>query len=79
MAKSLAFNSIKAISLVPSMWFDISSKQKGLPQGDPLSPLLFNIIADMFAMLIKRANEEGQVSGVAPIYRGWWFISTTIR
>ena len=37
---------------------------KGLRQGDPLSPLLFNIVADMLAILIKRANEEAQISGV---------------
>jgi len=38
--------------------------KKGLRQGDPLSPLLFNIVADMLAILIKRANEEAQISGV---------------
>ena len=41
--------------------------KKGLRQGDPLSPLLFNIVADMLAILIKRANEDGQmISGVVP-------------
>lgn len=40
--------------------------KKGLRQGDPLSPLLFNIVADMLAILIKRAKVDGQVSGVVP-------------
>src|SRR5207237_7202763 len=40
--------------------------KKGLRQGDPLSPLLFNIVADMLAILIKRAKREGQVNGVVP-------------
>jgi hypothetical protein len=33
--------------------------QKGLRQGDPLSPVLFNIVADMPAILINRAKAEG--------------------
>jgi hypothetical protein len=37
---------------------------KGLRQGDRLSPMLFNIISDMFAILISRAKEDGQVDGL---------------
>jgi hypothetical protein len=40
--------------------------QKGLRQGDPLSPILFNIVADMLAILIARAKEDGQVAGLIP-------------
>ena len=39
---------------------------KGLRQGDPLSPILFNIGADMLAVLIGRAKEDGQVGGLVP-------------
>jgi hypothetical protein len=35
-------------------------------KGDPLSPILFNIIADMLAILIVRAKEDGQVEGIIP-------------
>jgi hypothetical protein len=40
--------------------------RKGLRQGDPLSPILFNIVADMLAIIINRAKEDGQVSGLIP-------------
>jgi hypothetical protein len=40
--------------------------KKGLRQGDPLSPTLFNIVADMLAVLINRAKREGQITGVVP-------------
>jgi len=40
--------------------------KKGLQQGDPLSPILFNIVADMLAILIKRAKADNQISGIVP-------------
>src|SRR6266498_1202020 len=40
--------------------------KKGLRQGDPLSPLLFNIVADMLAIFIKRAKLDGQICGIVP-------------
>jgi len=40
--------------------------RKGLQQGYPLSPLLFNIVADMLAILMNRAKVDGQISGVVP-------------
>lgn len=39
---------------------------KGLRQGDPFSPLLFNLVADSLTILIKRAHEQGLVKGVVP-------------
>jgi hypothetical protein len=39
---------------------------KGLRQGDPLSPMLFNIVADMLAIMIERAKSNGLIEGVIP-------------
>jgi hypothetical protein len=34
--------------------------------GDPLSPILFNIVVNILVILIKRAKVEGQIEGVIP-------------
>ena len=39
---------------------------KGLRRGDPMFPILFNIVVDMLAILIGRAKEVGQVGGLVP-------------
>jgi hypothetical protein len=38
--------------------------RKGERQVDPLSPILFNIVVDMLAVLISRAKEAEQIQGV---------------
>ena len=38
--------------------------KKGLRQGDPLLPMLFNIVADMLAIMIERAKVDGQIEGL---------------
>jgi hypothetical protein len=40
--------------------------KRRLRQGDPMSPILFNIVADMLALLINRAKADGQIRGVIP-------------
>ncbi len=39
---------------------------KGLRQGDLLSPILFSIVADMLALLIKRVKDSGSLNRVIP-------------
>ena len=35
-------------------------------QGDPISPLLFNFIADALAAILDSANGEGHIKGLVP-------------
>jgi hypothetical protein len=39
---------------------------KGVCQGDPFSPLLFNIAADGLACMIQKAKDEGIIKGLIP-------------
>jgi hypothetical protein len=38
--------------------------EKGIRQGDPLSPQHFNIVAYMLVVLIKRAKSDGRIGGI---------------
>jgi hypothetical protein len=40
--------------------------RKGLRQGDPLSPILFNIGEDLLAIMIALAKEDGKVASLIP-------------
>ena len=54
--------------------------KKGVRQGDPLSPILFNIVSDMLTLFINRAKAEDQLSGVVPhLIEGGLSICTIIR
>ena len=38
---------------------------KGLQQGDPLSPILFNLVVDVLKRMLQKANNAGLVKGLA--------------
>ena len=38
---------------------------KGVRQGDPLSPILFNFAADCLARMVRKAQGEGLITGLA--------------
>lgn len=39
---------------------------KGLRQGDPLSPMLYNLVVDGLSAILDKAIERGVISGVTP-------------
>lgn len=39
---------------------------KGLRQGDPLSPILFNLVADVFTRMLSKAAHRSLISGLLP-------------
>lgn len=39
---------------------------KGLRQGDPLSPLLFNLVGDTLSKMLERAKRSGFIRGLVP-------------
>lgn len=45
---------------------DFFRTSRGLRQGDPLSPLLFNIVGDALSEMIKSARNKGHLRGVVP-------------
>jgi hypothetical protein len=49
--------------MIPGITF---KQKKGLHKGDPLSPIQFNIMADMFTIIINRAKEDEKVSRLIP-------------
>lgn len=45
---------------------DLFRRFKGLPQGDPLSPLLFNLVADALYAMLSRASAAGVIKVLVP-------------
>jgi hypothetical protein len=51
--------------LLSSVPGDFIAHQRGLWQGDPLSPMLFILVIDVLALLVQRASEEGHLQPVS--------------
>jgi hypothetical protein len=48
-----------------------SNLEKGLRQGDPLYPLLFNLVADVFNKMLMKAAKQDLISGLSSSGRRW--------
>ena len=48
---------------------------KGLRQGDPISPLLFNLVGDVLTRMFKKASEQGLIRGLLTDFREGCVIS----
>lgn len=48
---------------------------KGLRQGDPISPLLFNIVGDALSRMLAKASSRGLIKGVLNDFREGGIIS----
>ena len=42
---------------------------KGLRQGDPISPLLFNLVGDVLTKMLQKGAEQGIIKGIAENFR----------
>lgn len=61
--KSL-FSSMKASILINGSLKEEFNLERGLRQGDPLSPSLFNIVVEVFHLLIENAKNKGLIEGI---------------
>lgn len=48
----------------PGRWF---ISKRGLKQGNPLSPMLFILVADTLDRILRQAANENMISGIGPL------------
>lgn len=60
----LCISSVSYKVKVNDDYTDVISPQRGLRQGDPLSPCLFLLYAEGFSSLLNKADAEGRLKGI---------------
>ena len=63
---SQLFSTSSLAILVNGAPSDFFKPSRGLRQGDPLSPILFIILAECLGRLIEKSNQEGGLKGLKP-------------
>jgi hypothetical protein len=48
---------------------------RGVRQGDPISPILFNFVADVFTRILMRAAGNGEIRGLLQSLNGTGVVS----
>jgi hypothetical protein len=50
----------------------------GVRQGDPLSPILFDLVGDGLAMLIKKTSDRRFSERAGATFGGWRCVNSTV-
>lgn len=62
-------SSVKYKVKVNGVLMDEINPERGLRQGDPLSPYLFLLCAEGFSALLQKAQHDGMIRGVKVCHR----------
>jgi hypothetical protein len=63
--KKVVVGGILCVRISKSFGRDFGTS-KGVRQGDPISPLMFNAVGDVIARMSRKAKNNGSIKGLVP-------------